>query len=746
MKEHAFLKRKTPPEDYKRADAAFWKWKQSLSETWRMVEASQLPSKESEIHTLRWLLEHDKGTNTVDSLRAAWLSLSPNLRRDLWPDLMNSTLRSCPAHAPVIFTATFDAALVPAYLAQDTLLHLARLLVEFPSADASVIQPTAEELYGLLQLVFENSPAKYLQLRQVAIFYLIQLMKTPEGVHALYRLLIQHDHRLHKYTRLQFASHLAGVAKLKKAAVEVLQNALATTDLDINTPQGAALCTTILSTDENEKPAATATDAEGTLTPAEMFEQLLRCGLEPNLITYTTIIRGLCLRGELEAAQQVLRLMIKTQTVPDEYVYSTLLNGAKLHGDFSIIRHVAETAAAQEIWHPIVWNDFLQAIYLTAFDEARRDRTVKRPRVVPSFPLMLQAYAKLFPLEPLRCILPVATAVEDSSHDDGARPLSTISKAHGSWEFAEQLIPTVHALPQLARNKLIQPTSSTLTTMILGYIQGVSNPYDVIAFYSNFRRLLQSGDPVATDLVHGQGTLVHDVVVMSLCEFEGMLRVALDVVGDMLRDATTEVEQQQQENSHHHPPPSVYTWSILLNGFMFYRQTKQGERILRMMRERGVEPNIVSWNTLMAGYARLQNVKKTANAFQRLERAGFEPDEFTFRAFSYLSDKSAILNHLERRKVATAARGGPNTGDEYEMNRSSRSAKYERRSLPTTYDVQSSLDLDQGFTRENNWRSGNANADARKLRQLESEVEEIAKMMDEEQQEGIVMKSGSGTA
>ncbi|EFW99136.1 pentatricopeptide repeat protein [Grosmannia clavigera kw1407] len=733
---HGFFRRAVSPEDYLRANAAFWLWKKQLSETWQMLESSQLPRAESESNMLRWLLEHKDGGKSMHKLRETWSKLSPERRRDLWPSIMVSALRSHPGRAHIIFSATFDAAHIPYYAVQDTIHHFCRQLAEKPSTDGSM-HPTADEVYELLKMVLENSSSNYLRLRQSTIFFLVKATKTTESVDNLYHLLVKHGHPLHKFTRLQMASRVARNAAFKMPTVEMLQAALSATDLDINTPQGAALCTTILSVEGSEGTATT--DGQPSLTPAEMFEQLLRCGLEPNLITYTTIIRGLCLKGELEAAQQVLQLMINNQTEPDEYVYSTMMNGAKLRGDFSVLRRVAETAAAQRINHPIVWNDFIQSIYSTAFAEARANPAIKRPRVVPSFPLMLQTYSKIFALEPLRTILPDAGSGGGltSSHAQGRQT----DALHGRWEFAAQLGPTVHALPKLEPGEIVEPTSLTLTTMILGYIQGVSNPYDVIAFYSHFRRLLQAGDPVATGLVRDQGTLVHDVVVMALCEYEGMLRVALDVVGDMLRDAATDLQHGDSEAADYqpqHPPPSVYTWSILLNGFMFHRQVRQGERILHMMRDRGVEPNQVTWNTLMAGYARLQNVKKTAVTLQRLERAGFEPDDFTFRAFSYLGDKSAILRYMETRKTAAAAASsGPKSkiaGQQYDqMAEEERQAQAGTPSPPHASSSERGLGLGHGVESQSGRRP--ADAVTNELRMLENEVEEIAKMMDEEQRD-----------
>jgi pentatricopeptide repeat protein len=192
--------------------------------------------------------------------------------------------------------------------------------------------------------------------------------------------------------------------------------------------------------------------------------------------------------------------------------------------------------------------------------------------------------------------------------------------------------------------------------MLAGYVRGFQQPYDIIAFYSRFCTILRNGDPVAVRLVQEQGTLVHDIVIKALVERSGMLRVALDVIGDMLRDATAAAARSATFSKGNatnvtlpplHPAPSVYTWSILLNGFLFHRQRQQAERIVYMMRAHGIEPNLVTWNTLVAGYARDQQVSKTVRALQKLEAAGYEADEFTIRAFSYLKNKEGALRKME---------------------------------------------------------------------------------------------------
>ncbi len=238
---------------------------------------------------------------------------------------------------------------------------------------------------------------------------------------------------------------------------------------------------------------------------------------------------------------------------------------------------------------------------------------------------------------PLRSLVPDVDCIVAAASEEQADTWQ-------GWRFYSHFAPMVQALPRLAPGEPMEPLAETLAVMLIGYMRAMSNPYDIMAFYAHFRKLLGEGHRTAALLVRKQSTLVHDIVIKRLCEWPGMLRVALDVHE---RHAEGRVGMLDDGRRPKHPAPSVYTWSVLLNGFMHQRETTQAEKLLHMMRNRGVAPNIVTWNTLVAGYARLQNVRETAGAMQRLEQAGLAADDFTFRAFGYLHDKEAALSHME---------------------------------------------------------------------------------------------------
>jgi len=648
--ELAYLVRSCPPEDVLEEIKRFRKWKRHLGTWWDRLSRGLLPLSRIEIGGLRKLLLHQ----STDAMKAAWDSNPLESRRRRWPHIMLSTLSSHPDRAKDVFAATFDASVISGYMARDVIHALCRQ----QSAGLLVrgYTPSAEDIARLLTQVLETSPPGYLRLRQRRIAKLISTLGLDQAA-SLYHALVAYGHPLHRNTQLHFASSLAKDPAYKSLSVDILRSLLGEGGLDINSPQGASLCTSILSMPEKD----VEDDGEQNLASRtqDLFEQLIQCGLNPNIITYSTIIRNLCLAGELDTAWDVFNILRERKIEPDAHVYSMLLNASKLWRNSSSLRQVMDEVVLDEKVHgnAIIWTDLLHAILLAGLRSGERygkKRPAPKSTLAPSFPLMLQAYGKLFSMDALKVLLPNVEHQMAPSEEEDA--IFAASELHSAF------IPIIQGLPHLSQTRPIDPPPETLAIMLVGYMRALSQPYEIIAFYERFRNLLAENNHVAAELVQKQGTLVFDIVINSLCAWPGMLRVALDVVYDMLKEATaaaaaaaaaasaassTLSTSDRDKTIGHLVKPSVYTWSIILHGFMKQGQSKHGETVLLMMRRRDITPNMVTWNTLAAGYARMQDVRGTVTALQRLERAGFVADEYTFKAFGNLHDKDGALEHME---------------------------------------------------------------------------------------------------
>lgn len=67
----------------------------------------------------------------------------------------------------------------------------------------------------------------------------------------------------------------------------------------------------------------------------QLLERMVEQGIDPNLITYSAILKGYCQEGRLEEAVKFKENMVQTTTFrPDEVMYNTLLDGCARQGLF----------------------------------------------------------------------------------------------------------------------------------------------------------------------------------------------------------------------------------------------------------------------------------------------------------------------------------------------------------------------------------------------------------------------------
>lgn len=664
-----------------------------------------LPAEESQA---RDELEELLSLGDEATIRERWMSRTWGDREATWPRLLLAALAFFPRSACLFVRATWDESICPIYAVNDA----AWFLIRRPAVMQS--EAAAQDLCDLLTFLLRNARRVGFQIRQWDIYQTVKKLSSDEAVHALYQQLHISKHPLHCYTRLQFARRFGETADFKPTAFDILEDLVRDGELDINSPHVSALCTTILSPskkalDEAFVPGKFVEGTEMLESTSKYSERLLQLGFNPNLITYSVLIRDLVYRREVKNALDVLKIMASQDLKPDALLYSFLLYGAKIAGSWLPMHMLVQQAFLDEIRDPVVWNELLHTVFMAYLGEIRRQRG-RRKIGMPAFHPMLKIYASIFKQDLLRKFIPadVDYLVKADLH------VSNI------WQCEKQAFLLAYRTPSWNARGLLDPGYDTLTIMILGYINSLSSPQSIIDFYLHFKRLVINGDADALKLVGKGSTRIYDYILKALLQWEEHLGMSVGLVNDMLKlsgDSPLQEEQSikaivssrslstnparvagvgsrpmvdslslgklslssepqsaeisktdaaqprkaalslsETQQSFRHPAPSVHTWSILINGLMFHREADKAEKVLEIMQEHGVERSIVPWNTLMAGYANAQNVRKTVKTLQRLEAAGFEGDEYTFKAWAYLTDKEAALELMEGAEAARTKR------------------------------------------------------------------------------------------
>ncbi|KAM0335833.1 hypothetical protein ACHAQA_000883 [Verticillium albo-atrum] len=593
------------------------------------------PSKDRMIRKLKWLLEHD----SVETMSAAWESLDFERRKHIWPNIIGSALVSCPEKARMVLASTLKP-LPPGYAVQDTVNFLAVWQHTLPSDEAAAhAEALADNVMGFLQLYRHRDDAR-LSFRQNTFFHMITKLEVGK-LEEFYTSLVDHSAPLHPNTLLHIADRFAKDAKRKELALQITIAAVSAGGANLGSAQWLSLCTSILSPTPGEG------DDSRIASAVDSFEELLQHGLTPNLINYTALVRALCLQGNLETAWDVVGIIQRHNIDPDVVLLSTLIEGAKNHlGAFEHIDRVTDLAVKHQAFDTPFWNGLFWTIFGSA--EVTAARNGPMPHIVPAFKPMLYFYAKIFHLEPLQHLIPIQLA----DLAESCRP-----EMPEGWQMTSRIFAGLDDVAAGMTEKL-HPTGATLGIMYMAYVRSLSQASSVLSAYSFIRQVVRKGDPVAMKFIEDKKTFLHDVIIKTLCQHPGMLRAALDIVGDMLKDNFDEKAQPtaQPDNAAEggprrqrgrHPVPSEYTWNILLRGFIAQKEDASSERILQMMKQHGVKPSLVTWNTMLSGYARLQNVSKAIMTLQRLEEDGHEMNDYTMRAFAKLARKEGALQKIE---------------------------------------------------------------------------------------------------
>ncbi|KAG8169058.1 hypothetical protein KVR01_001807 [Diaporthe batatas] len=637
---------------FSEAFADFISWKRLLKEI--SNPESQSPSS-VELRMHRGVLALDSADSMATFLSYSSPDHKQKARNRI---LLYTTLRHAPEKGAIVLKALLSVSRLPFYMIEDSLGFLAYHLRQMPPAAK---QNCAQMLADLAIEIAQYEGKRYVRLSQSTIYYILDAI-PPTQLEDWYYQLVAHKTRLHKYTLLHFASRFAKMPATKDLSLDIAQDLFGTRSPDINTPLGTSLCTSLLSFTDDDLFALD----ENLPTPAEIFQALLDCGLVPNVITYTTIIHSLCVKKDLHTAMEVFGVMKQHGIQPDRFTYSVMMNGFKSCGDFATMLQYASDARAEGFQDAVVWNDLIHAVFLACLKEPRQPGGVRRARCAVWGP-MNAIFSRFFRPEPLRTFITAEFSdVRSFMEKQGFMP----SRMQGAFHNIQQLPPL----------ELIQPTSSTLSLMILGFLRHLPRPNDVVLFYDHFKSLLREGDPVAQSIVQEQGSIVHDVVLRSLIKWKGTLRIMLSIIRDMMTDiqpaaavappssrqtfgpqtsdpgsnlATNTEDPNVNANIPRspirHPRPSIYTWSILLKAYFSNGMTNEAEHVLKLMQLNGVKPNIVTWNTLAAGYAKLGHTKQAVDAMRRLEGAGFTSDDWTMRAFSYIGDKDKAIRLMEQK-------------------------------------------------------------------------------------------------
>ncbi|KAF2198101.1 hypothetical protein GQ43DRAFT_465895 [Delitschia confertaspora ATCC 74209] len=328
-----------------------------------------------------------------------------------------------------------------------------------------------------------------------------------------------------------------------------------------------------------------------------IVSEFTKLGVKPDLFINNVVIANAVDAGDFRTALQVYKSMEPNGILPDKFTFSTLLHGFSRSDDPAVFVEFAEHCKimAYELRDSWLATDYLH--YVHARNEYAQLRPVLCARA------LLQTYSRFFTFAPVQALLPswAPTNLENSIH--------------------------------------MEPTPLSLYILLTAEIRcalEISNAR-VLDLYRHFKHIAaQDLHPAITVLA--STTHIYNAFIKAFC-----LKRQFASASELISDMTTPPPTLNISI----PKPGPIAWTCFMESFFSVDQVPAAERVLKIMRERGVEPDQVTWQLLLREYAKRQRVEKFGEVLEMIDvEGGLEPE--LLEALARVGDRARLETALER--------------------------------------------------------------------------------------------------
>ena len=533
-----------------------------------------------------WRLSSDRSSASEENLK-----LQDRDADQIWLNVMLWCLRYQKKKALLLLLITMKGRRYrpPRYAVADSLRFLSR---HFFFGVAKPDPKAVDAIWLLTRKFIEGASEqeRVFTVPQHLIFNVLQPMDNSRFL-SFFWLLGVNKAVLHAHTMLHFLKRFIEMGRIDTAMR--LLSTVAKTSYDLSLPEVQMACVKLLRTRFD-------TPEEYTVR-SNILAQMLEMGIRPKIEMFNAILVNAGEGGDFANAWKMYALARENGLVPDSITYNVLLKGAVLSGNLPNINLVIrEIQANPEVLQNLrVLNDMLKAISLTVSPGDQ-------------FGAMLDLYKQHCDLRPLQDLSIVGSETQVLPSAD----------YHGH-----------------------QPTNFILSQMILAYIKWhlrqSQGPLKLIYHYNLYYQHIKENHPLIAPLA--QDDAVANAFIVAFGKSTETLQHCITVVRHML-----ELSSQRHATSDTvaYSAPTVHTWSVLVAAYIFNRQSRAAEKVLDMMRKRGIDYSQVTWNTLVSGYAGMQDVDKAVNAVKGMEAAGFEANAYTAQGLGRLWLRDKLIEAL----------------------------------------------------------------------------------------------------
>lgn len=339
-----------------------------------------------------------------------------------------------------------------------------------------------------------------------------------------------------------------------------------------------------------------------------VLAQIVQMGIRPDITAYTTIIVSAFEAERYQSAVQFYKLGWEVGLEPNRASYAALLDAGIQISDCSFLEMVVRDAEADGTFYG---------------DES----------------LIFKLLRAKFKLE--------ESTAETFSFDAMLRTYKKYCNPHLVQDLG--LCEPDANFSETPNHLLIWPSQRILGFMLVIYIRQHTNSVELLNLYHRYYRFVEECHPTIATIEETDH--VANAFIFAFGQREQMLHMGVRIVNKMLQNnarARSETFNSTTGMPFHLAAPTVHTWSILAMNYARHGQERATEKVLEMMRERGLEPDRVTWNSIISGYSALQRIDEAVATVKRMEAEGFEMDSYTLKALGRYGDRDRLLQVLRQ--------------------------------------------------------------------------------------------------
>lgn len=334
----------------------------------------------------------------------------------------------------------------------------------------------------------------------------------------------------------------------------------------------------------------------------EIYQEMRKDGISPNVFTYNILMRGCCAAGELQKCHDLFDEMKKQGCVPNVVTFNTLVGAYCKVGRVDNALQSFEAMRSNDHVEPnlITYNLLINGLCREGrMQEATRMvHQMKWEGVQPdnvTYNTLINGYCRAGDCHQ-------ALVLQADMLSSGLSPdVVTYTSLINSMCRAGNLQRALELLDQM-RSRGLQPNERTFTTLIDGFSQkGFLN--------ESYHLLKEMADSGFTPSIVTYNALINGHCVL------GKMDESLGIIQDMIGKGLN---------------PDVITYSTIISGFCRNGDLDRAFQTKQEMFAKGVPSDHVTYSSLIQGLSEQRKLSEACDLFQEMLSLDLLPDEFTY--------------------------------------------------------------------------------------------------------------------